>query len=414
MIRVLFALLLVTSIIPNMKFASDSLIRYFPVIGVIALFYSVLVANLTHRRLSFNRINTFFVAWIFYCAFIVMSALLNFKYSGENAIFSLITLPVTVGLVMIYFQSRRNPTSIKRIIYTFCIVVQSITFLSIFYLFIFPEASIARYAGEKVYLWGIPIPQSFWGSQNTFGEFLLWSLFTVFLLHSIKGHKYWLLIGCIYIPLMVITGSRSILIALIVFLFAMLINKFKAKILFVAILSIMIFITLYLFKEETQKYLKLGSSGDIQRLELIKSTLIGFAKQPWLGYGPKNYFIATEIGATTPSVYRVARYYSPHNMYVRMLAELGVLGFVAWLYAVIYAMVLAWRKLRIMIDPQLKIMLTFLFAILVHRMFVHGLPGGISHDNLFPLILIWLVTCYARLAYVKKQKIDVGNSHIAH
>jgi len=413
MTSVLFALLLVTSIIPNMKFASHSLIRYFPVIGIIALFYIVLVANLIHKRLSFNRINTFLVAWIFYCAFVVMSALLNLKYSVENAIFSAITLPATIGLMMIYFQSRRNPTSIKRIIYTFCLVVQSITLLSIFYLFIFPEASIARYAGEKVYLWGIPIPQSFWGSQNTFGEFLLWSLFTVFLINSIKGQKYWLLIGCVYIPLMVITGSRSILIALIVFLLAMSLKKSKAKILFVAILGIMIFLSLYLFKEETQKYLKLGSKGDIQRLELIKSTLIGFTKQPWLGYGPKNYFIATEIGATTPSVYRVARYYSPHNMYVRMLAELGVLGFVAWLYAVIYAIVLAWQKLRIMIDPQLKTMFAFLIAILVHRMFVHGLPGGLANDNLFPLILIWFVACYARLAYVKKQEIDMKNSHIA-
>jgi len=140
------------------------------------------------------------------------------------------------------------------------------------------------------------------------------------------------------------------------------------------------------------------------RLNLWRETIIPqIQKNPWLGYGTGSageglagYFVST--GRT---------YAFAHNVFIKVIFELGVFGLLIFLLLLALILGQVWKVNRYRHDPLLE-MLTNWGLAFAAGMLVSGLTGSIL--DAYPVNLIfWIILGVSSRAYHLEQSVDTTN-----
>lgn len=172
--------------------------------------------------------------------------------------------------------------------------------------------------------------KSFFANRNNFAMFLLFAIISTFyVLETTKYKKIVKFIQYFFILNLLLTLSRSGVLALSVYIFSYLLLTNKKRKYIIAIIIIMIIVAIvnplnvrgiisgFLIREET------GSSG---RVDLWKNSFTLISQKPFTGFG---YTLSGNLfkQITTTSNF--------HNYYIKTIASHGMIGFIAFGYLII-------------------------------------------------------------------------------
>ncbi len=271
------------------------------------------------------------------------------------------------------------------------------------------DTYIERFTGSNIFgfgkleIDGVPQPggdrvMSFFINEPITGAFLCGFSFVVigYILNFLRSQNILKIFGFLLILLtlvgVMLTGERSnglkALIGLIVFIFIIDYVKFKNKILI--LLSILI---IFLFTVTFSDYVKLRyynqffyqikTKDDRDKflenslyIKLYKSGIYVFKNNPWLGVGNKNYRVET-CDIKKNSIHK--EYWClthPHQIYIEMLSEHGIIGTAIILLIIFYLM---FRIIRKIIDSKNFIQAGCFAYLLIN--FVPLLPSGAFFNN---------------------------------
>ena len=139
-------------------------------------------------------------------------------------------------------------------------------------------------------------------------------------------------------------------------------------------------------KEERDQFLE-----NSLYIKLYKSGIYVFKNNPWLGVGNKNYRVET-CDTKKNSIHKEYHCLThPHQIYIEMLSEHGIIGTVIILSIIFYLM---FRIIRKIIDSKNYIQAGCLVYLLIN--FVPLLPSGSFFNNFnFTLFMINFSLMYA-------------------
>ena len=271
------------------------------------------------------------------------------------------------------------------------------------------DTYIERFTGSNIFgfgkleIDGVPQPggdrvMSFFRNEPITGAFLCGFCFVVigYILNFLKSQNILKIFGFLLILLtlvgVMLTGERSnglkALIGLIVFISIIDYVKFRNKILI--LLSIII---IFLFTVTFSDYVKFRYYNQFFHqiktkdardkflenslyLKLYKSGIYVFKNNPWLGVGNKNYRVET-CDIKKNSIHK--EYWClthPHQIYIEMLSEHGIIGTAIILLIIFYLM---FRIIRKIIDSKNFIQAGCFAYLLIN--FVPLLPSGAFFNN---------------------------------
>ena len=324
---------------------------------------------------------------------------------------SLISVDITSGIY-------RNLGFIRFILfflminYFFFINEKNLNILKIWatiFFIILVDTYIERFTGSNIFgfgkleIDGVPQPggdrvMSFFRNEPITGAFLCGFCFVVigYILNFLKSQNILKIFGFLLILLtlvgVMLTGERSnglkALTGLIIFISIIDYVKFKNKILI--LLSILI---IFLFTVTFSDYVKLRYYNQFFHqiktkdardkflenslyLKLYKSGIYVFKNNPWLGVGNKNYRVET-CDIKKNSIHK--EYWClthPHQIYIEMLSEHGIIGTAIILLIIFYLM---FRIIRKIIDSKNFIQAGCLAYLIIN--FVPLLPSGAFFNN---------------------------------
>ena len=324
---------------------------------------------------------------------------------------SLISVDITSGIY-------RNLGFIRFILfflminYFFFINEKNLNILKIWatiFFIILVDTYIERFTGSNIFgfgkleIDGVPQPggdrvMSFFRNEPITGAYLCGFCFVVigYILNFLKSQKIFKIFGFLLILLtlvgVMLTGERSnglkALIGLIVFISIIDYVKFRNKILI--LLSILI---IFLFTVTFSDYVKFRYYNQFFHqiktkdardkflenslyLKLYKSGIYVFKNNPWLGVGNKNYRVET-CDIKKNSIHKEYRCLThPHQIYIEMLSEHGIIGTAIILLIIFYLM---FRIIRKIIDSKNFIQAGCFAYLLIN--FVPLLPSGAFFNN---------------------------------
>ena len=299
-------------------------------------------------------------------------------------------------MINYFFFIYQKKSNILKIWTTICFVV-----LIDIYIERFTGSNIFGFG--KVEINGIPQPHgtrviSFFRTEPIAGSFICGFVFVIFgyILNFLKSKKIFKLFGFLILLFclagIVLTGERSnslkALIGFIVFFSIIDYVKFKNK-----ILIFTTFFAIFLFAINYSNYLKLRYVDQFYSqiktkderekfldnslyIKLYKSGFQVFKNNPWFGVGNKNYRVETcdsQKNSINKEYYCLTH---PHQVYVEMLSEHGIIGTIIILSIIFY---LIFRIIGKIIISRNYIQAGCLVFLLIN--FVPILPSGSFFNN---------------------------------
>ena len=295
---------------------------------------------------------------------------------------------------------------------------------AIIFFIILVDTYIERFTGSNIFgfgkleIDGIPQPYgdrviSFFRTEPITGAFLCGFCFIVlgYILNFLKSQKILKIFGFLLILLtlvgIMLTGERSnslkALIGFIIFISIVDYLKLKNKMLFS--LSIFVIFLLTINFSDYVKYRYVGQFLDQIKtkeerdqflenslyIKLYKSGIYVFKNNPWLGVGNKNYRVET-CDTKKNSIHKEYHCLThPHQIYIEMLSEHGIIGTVIILSVIFYLM---FRIIRKIIDSKNYVQAGCFVYLLIN--FVPLLPSGSFFNNFnFTLFMINFSLMYA-------------------
>ncbi len=268
---------------------------------------------------------------------------------------------------------------------------------------------IERFTGSnilgfgKIEINGIPQPHgerviSFFRNEPVVGAFICGFSFIVlgYILNSLSSKKILKIFGFIIILFclvgILLTGERSnglkALLGFLIFISIIDYVKLRTKILFLLSFLIIFFFTInfsdyvkYRYVDSFFNKIKVKEEREVfldnsLYISLYKSGIHVFKNNPWFGVGNKNYRVET---CDTDKNLIHEDYWClthPHQVYIEMLAEHGIIGTLIILSIIFY---LIFRILRKIIDGRNYIQAGCLVFLLIN--FVPILPSGSFFNN---------------------------------
>ncbi len=295
---------------------------------------------------------------------------------------------------------------------------------TIIFFIVLVDTYIERYTGSNIFgfgkleIDGVKQPHgkrvmSFFRNEPIAGAFLCGFCFIVlgYILNFLKSKKILKIFGLFLILLIlvgvILTGERSnglkALIGLLIFVSIIDYVKLRSKILIFLSIFIIFSITInfsdYIkkryvdnfynkIKTEEAREIFLGRSLYIK---LYKSGIYVFKNNPWFGVGNKNYRVET-CDPKKNSIYKEYHCLThPHQVYIEMLSEHGVIGTIIILSIIFYLM---FRIIGKIINSRNYIQAGCLAFLIIN--FVPLLPSGAFFSNFnITLFMINLSLLYA-------------------
>tara|TARA_E500000178_G_scaffold16919_2_gene16155 strand:+ start:12155 stop:13423 length:1269 start_codon:yes stop_codon:yes gene_type:complete len=369
---------------------------------------------------SFSLINTVLLGL---CFLLVYFSKDNIKINDFKPVFFLIILYLYLifnSLISIDISSGiyRNFGFIRFILffliinYIFFIYEKNSNILKIWTIIFFVvliDVYIERFTGSNIFgfgkleIDGVPQPYanrviSFFRTEPIAGAFLCGFGFIIigYVLNFLKSKKILKIFGFLLILLclagVILTGERSnglkALIGFLIFISIIDYVKLKGKILIFLSIFTIFFITInfsdYIKLRYVDRFFNDLKTEDSRAkflenslyIKLYKSGIYVFKNNPWFGVGNKNY----RVESCDPKKNSVYKEYwcltHPHQVYIEMLSEHGVIGTIIILSIIFY---LIFRIIRKIIDSKNYIQTGCLVFLLIN--FVPILPSGSFFNN---------------------------------
>lgn len=263
--------------------------------------------------------------------------------------------------------------------------------------------------------------------------FLVYGIGIVFILYRNVKQKYYKIIFLISLPLLfyslLLTGKRAHLLFMVAsliftYLFSTELNKVSNYIIkyFIGvgatllIIGIIIsrytptagsqFAKVYIRLQNTIQGFLSGEDVTSGRIYLYESSLKHFAESPIFGIGWRKFreisigIINTDFGS------------HPHNIYLQLLTELGIIGFVLFMIPLIYVFIRTIILLRnasfyFNFDIRWKVVLQYSLYVQFFFLF-YGITGNLLTDHIFLIMYFFAVSIVlSSMKYVKaNQNID--------
>lgn len=271
--------------------------------------------------------------------------------------------------------------------------------------------------------------------------FLVFGIGVVFILYKNIVKKFYRILFILSIPLLfyslLLTGKRAHLLfmfisLIITFLFSTEIKKFFNQFMKVIIgigffLLAIIFIfanytpniesqfgKVYFRIENTIEGFIAGEDVTSGRIDLYKHALNLFNEAPLLGIGWRGFY-ESSLG-----VINLNKFSHPHNIYIQLLTELGIVGFLLFMIPVVYAFI---RTIKLLMNTNtlfkydLRWKVALQYSLFIQSFFLlYGITGNLLTDHIFLLMYFFAVTItlssikYAKLKQIKT--IEASNQNI--
>lgn len=191
---------------------------------------------------------------------------------------------------------------------------------------------------------------------------------------------------------LILTQSRGMYLAFLIVVSLLIILKANKKILGILIALLVGILTIFKNTPYVQRF-KSISGGDGARTEIYKSAFNIFKKNPITGIGFDNFIQATDY-------YEKASFYQhPHNMALKMLSEMGIIGFLSYfsmMGAIVYKL---WKNRSKLIC---EIMLAVIVLMLIYENFETVIVWKRASEYIFFMLGLALSSNYYLLKGVRK------------
>ena len=337
----------------NLKDTHSYILYFLPFALVTGPFFSDLTIILSSLLFIFFSLkekkyyfyfNKYFIIFLLWCLYLIFSSLLssNIMLSLESSLFY---FRFGFFSLSIWYILEINSKFLNNFLKSIAIV----------FLFLIVDSLIQLYFGKNIIGFGYDKSRlsSFFGEEKILGSFLsrLSPFFILFLIINKQFNKYYLIIFsfCLLLFIVFLTGERSALLYLIMTMFIIIFsfkNKLLYKLLFIISL-IIISITLSLSFENIYKRIVLQTYNDFTKNDnfyifsefhqkCYEISLNEFTNKPIFGIGPKisrqiyidlrNNDILSNGIAKKPYELDPTCISHPHNYYVQLLSETGIIG----------------------------------------------------------------------------------------
>jgi O-antigen ligase len=340
-----------------------------------------------------------FFIFCLYCIFVSLVKAENILLSLESSLFYF-----RIGLFacLIWYLIEKNKNILQHFYYSLIICFSALTVDSYFQYF--TGSNIFGFIAQNNRV------TSFFNNEQIMGSYLsrLFPLLFALFLVKEKKKKYEIyFIGLLFIlvdVLIYISGERTSFFFLnLSTIFIIILTKKYQKfrlITFLISFSIILFFTLTndkifnrMIKEPYQSF---GFENDTQKKNiftpahdsLIQTAFAMFLDKPILGHGPKMFRVMCKKEKYQTGLVPCSTH--PHNFYIQLLAETGIIGFFFLLSAFVYILYCACRQLRAIVLKQKQYLSDYQICLLAGMLITVWpfSPNGNFFNN-------WLAICYS-------------------
>ena len=295
----------------------------------------------------------------------------------------------------------------------------------IFYSFLIPFTASILIGFKNILLFGSGSRLSgFVGNSNIYGAYLAFNLLMIIYLISTSHNKYL----SIFLFIMLFAGSINIvftfsrgaqlgyIVSLMTYLFLK--NLHRKKIILILFTFFFIFLVLLiiafpnLFHRYTNIKVDNMEYSEIDRLSLYFSGIKLFLNKPIYGIGVNNFHFEYEKYHFLNTVLKnkVNVHFHPHNIFINVLANQGIIGFLVYLYFFyIFMKFVFFNKNKIHLNDKISEMRIFVISFFAYFI-VHGqfdvIWTIIGRHQMHLLFMIWL----GMVNYLIKYKNDSSHN----
>ena len=246
---------------------------------------------------------------------------------------------------------------------------------------------------------------SFFEHKNVFTSYLFLSFpFTILLYYnSTKGWRYFSIFTFIVsFSFVLILQTRSIYLAIIFCLITFYVLYFRQINQFIKrkyVLFSLAFVILIISATSLNVWNKITissftkSESAIERVKVWNKTVQLIAENPIFGVGPGNWkyqYLKYGVGDIESVAFSLVTFQKPHNDFLWILAENGLVGFLLFASILIYILILVVKARKVNLSNTAKICIAFLVGLLADSFFSFP-KEKISHILLASIILVVLI-----------------------
>ncbi len=326
----------------------------FWLLGVFCLGVGVLFGRL---KLDFDR-KKHFTFLVFSCA-VLLACLISVLSSFDNFV-ALVYFFRVIEFLVFSWLIVLNVLPVKKVLYIFIFLLGGLALLGILQFVLQhsiglhflgePVISVAQPGVAKVEIFGHQLLRAYgtFSHPNVFGGYLVMAILGVFYLKSIRFRK--ILISICLLAL-ILTFSRSALLALLLFVFFK--SNLRFKFLYVGIFLFCFFVLFFDFSE-------LAVS---ERLEYMRISKEMFFSYPF-GVGGGNFtFVMPQFSSLVLMPWQLQ---PVHNIFLLFLNEWGIVGFLLIIGAVINCISAVWKKHQNLQNIGAMMVLIFILGMFDH------------------------------------------------
>ncbi len=337
----------------------------------------------------------------------------------EQGIFYAVRFFVLLGMTYLIYNSIESIKSFKAVIYVIILTALVTAVINIFQFYLNPEIALFNYTNQGTKLIrsaGVEEDPNIFASN-----FFLPIMFLIAFMGDAKSRKAKLILYglvSILIASVLITYSRSAWVSIFVGGFIIMTLQRSYSFLIYATIT---FIGLLLVSESARIVLSgiierlvdifAGSSEDSSRIRLmllhgamlmwLDSYTFGVGYQGFSTYFQKYYPPQQTIGV-----------YEPHNQFYTVLCELGIIGFIVFMFIIIKLLRIGWSSIFAQKGNKPDSIGLALFASFICYLVFFQFYGGMDYHS-FIMINIGLLVTYAKLSEIWKENADLSQTSSA-
>lgn len=392
------SLLMTTSFIVLVNFRSSIHYQFFDALWIASLVVVILNSFRTTMNLDFFSINEYVSMFVYFAGVALM------LFSGSKSENFNLSLKIILFFSIFYSISVWVQALIPSIYDKF------LDLLNISY-----QKDIRNWESSGLYYTGFSTNPAFTAGHIVNGILLLFSFRKNGFFYRILRIVFLLLLFLFLFVSLLMTGKRAHLLFLTIAITSIYVFPYKGGKLFKKVKNIVICIVLLLvivillseifadiptfsrFSSSLNTWLK---GGDISssRNRLYSHAWNQFKLNPLLGNGWGSYRLSTP-GAITTTIYQ-----QTHNIYLQLLAEIGILGFIFVMIPIVTILLMTIHAVRDQESVENNIWFSLLNYSLAYQLFfiLYGLTGNPMYDVNY--LMMYFFSCSISMAYIRYQK----------